>query len=228
MRKFVFLILLPFLLISIKSKGQDSLIISPYSVVVGNDSVLNGTFDSVSFYVVNVATTPFSDTVSLYTSVRDSVSAFIYYPIDTVTFTAINIAPNDSAQFKLYYTYTVAPFKFHYDINVIVIWPLTSSATILDSLYYLEWIDTLALGVDEIDLSKFIKAYPNPTTSKLTLENTSQKAIEEVRIYDATGRLIQTEKNPSFICTDEWKAGTYMIKIRLENKQTRTIRVVKQ
>lgn len=227
MKKHILLILLPFLLLCIKSKGQDSLIISPYSIVIGSDTVSNGASDSVSFYVINNGTTTFTDNVDLYTSVQDSVSAFVFYPIDTAYFGTISIPPADSVQFTLYPIYIVAPLKYHYDINVIVIWPLTSTTVNPDSLYYVEVIK-LPIGIDELDLSSLIKAYPNPTVNHLTIENTSEKAIEEVRIYDSTGRLIQLEKNPSIICTDEWKKGTYMIKIQLANKQTKTIRVIKQ
>lgn len=227
MKKYILLVLLPLLLLSMESKGQDSLIISPYSVVIGNDTVSNGAVDSISFWVVNISATPFSDSIALYTSVQDSAFAFIYYPIDSVFMGTTTIAPNDSAPVTLYISYDVNPVRFHYDINVIVIWPLTAASSSIDSLYYVEFI-SLPNGIDEIDLSKLIKAYPNPTINNLTIENTSEKVIEEVRIYEAGGRLIQIEKNSSFIYTDKWKAGTYLIKIQLENKQTRTIRVIKR
>jgi hypothetical protein len=73
-----------------------------------------------------------------------------------------------------------------------------------------------------------IKAYPNPVVNNLTLENTAQKAIEEVRIYDSRGRLIGREKQPDFLCTETWTPGTYLLKVTLSDKRMHTIRVVKQ
>jgi len=227
MKKHILLILLPFLLLSIKSKGQAIIGISPYSVFIGNDTLPGGASDTISFWIVNSGTATFNDSMRIYTNVQDSVSAFTFYPIDTVYVPSDTIAPGDSIQTFLYPTYDIGPFRFHYDINVIVIWPAAFTVNTTDSLIYNEFL-TIPDGVDEIDLSKLIKAYPNPVVNNLTLENTDKKVIEEVRIYDSEGRLIQTEKDTSLICTDRWRKGTYMIKIQFGNKKTQTIRVIKQ
>ena len=227
MKKCILIILLPFLLICMKSKAQDSLGISPYSVVVGNDTLANGTIDSISFWVKNNGFATFNDSVTFYTSVQDSVSAFVYYPIDSVDFGLVTIPPGDSIPFTLYNTFTVAPLRFHYDINVIVIWPVASVSGNSDSLFYAKVI-TLADGIDKIDLGNLIKTYPNPTINNFTLENSSKNSIEEVRIYDSQGRLVESLNKTDFIYTEKWVPGTYLINIQLENKQTHTIRVIKQ
>lgn len=230
MKKFVLLFFVIFLLKSNESSAQASLGISQYTYTIYNDTVPANSSDSIAIYVVNTGITAFNDYFTIATEVRDSNAVAAFHQVDTVSsFFPVLIAPGDSIPFLLqpFYQMGDSSTKYHYDINVIVIWPVASSASTSDSLSYNIFI-VLPQSVNEIDLSKLINAYPNPTTGNLTLENSSQKTIEEVRIYDASGRLIQTEKNPSFICTDEWKAGTYLIKIQLENKQIRTIRVIKQ
>lgn len=227
MKKYFLLIFLSFLLISNKSIGQDSLIINPYSVLIGNDTLPAGSTDSISFWVYNIASTPFNDSIKLFTSVQDSIFTFIYNPIDTVDFGPIVIPAYDSTQFTLYNFYDIAPTRFHYDINVIVIWPAASSLSFYDSLFYNQFI-TIANGVDEIDLLHLIKAYPNPAINKITLENEGENNIEEVRIYDSKGRLVESLNKPEFICTEAWVPGMYLINIQLKDGKTHTIRVVKQ
>lgn len=226
MKKYILLFLLPLLLINIKGNAQDSLGISPYSYYVGNDTLPAGSVDSVSFWLLNYGSTAFTDTLSIYTSVQDSGS-FLFHPIDTIPFGLISIPPTDSVPITIYYTYDIGPTRFHYDINVIVIWPVAMTISDVDSLFYLQFI-TLANGVDEIDIHKLINAYPNPTTGNLNINNTTKFGIEEVRIYDARGSLVESLNKPDFICSEKWAPGVYIMKIRLDNNKTHTIRVVKQ
>ena len=86
----------------------------------------------------------------------------------------------------------------------------------------------LPTSINEIDLSHLIKAYPNPVVNNITLENKGKNSIEEVRIYDTKGRLIEHLANPQFICTEGWAKGTYLINLQLEDGKTHTIRVIKQ
>ena len=231
MKKHILLIALPLFLFIVKSEAQDSIGISPYSVSIGHDTIPSGSSDSISFWLVNNGSSAFADSLHFITYVQDT-SGFLFHTVDTTYFGSYTIAPGDSLSFILFPLYDVStpvnPNRYHYDINVIVIWPIaTSTGNFGGSLTYIEII-TMPVGVNEINLIKLINAYPNPTTSNFTLENTGAIAIEEVRIFDIQGRLIQTEKNPNTICTDQWKAGTYLINIQLQNKQTRTIRVIKQ
>jgi hypothetical protein len=163
----------------------------------------------------------------LYTSVQDSISAFIYHPIDTVAFGTINILPLDSTQFTLYNTYTTGPTRFHYDINVIVIWPVASTLSNTDTLAYVEVI-TLGMGINELNINKLIKAYPNPVVDKLTIENSTKNIIEEVRIYDASGQLINVIKNKSVVDTENWCPGMYIIDVKIKDQKEQRLKILKQ
>ena len=229
MKKYVLLILLPFLLISNKSSAQASLGISQYTYTVYDSTVAAFTFDSVSIYVVNKGTALFNDSFQVITSVQDSALT-TYHRVDTSysVFTA-TIAPGDSIPFMLYPYYEIGSdtFQYHYDINVIVIWPVALTAATEDSLLFNVYI-LLPQSVQEINLAHLISAYPNPVISNITLENKGEKIIEEVRIYDARGRLVEQQIKPKYVCTDTWAPGTYLLHIQLEDGRTHTIRVVKQ
>lgn len=102
-----------------------------------------------------------------------------------------------------------------------------SSATLVDSLEFPIFLVD-ANGISEIDADAIIKAYPNPTTDYLSIENKSKLDIEEVRIMDISGKLVATLKSPTKIETKAWASGMYLVHILFENKQSRTIRIIKQ
>ncbi len=230
MKKYVLLVLLSFLLISNKSSAQASLGISQYAYTIYNDTVTANTFDSISIFVINKGTANFNDTFEIVTSVQNSGFLPGFHRVDTAsTFSTVFIAAGDSVSFNLYPYYFIGDttYQYHYDINVIVIWPVASSASTEDSLLY-NIVIVLPESVQEINLSHLISAYPNPVINNITLENKGKNSIEEVRIYDAQGRLIEHLTKPEFICTEGWAKGTYLINIQLEDGKTHTIRVVKQ
>jgi hypothetical protein len=227
MKKKILLFVLLAFLFGKESMSQAVIGISPYSVYIANDTLPAGATDSIAFYIVNSGTTPFSGSYTLHTSVQDSAGTFIFFPVDTVVKPAVTIAPGDSVPEYLNPYYLVAPSKYHYDINVIVIWPVAASASIGDSLLYVEVL-TMPDGVNEISLDELIRAYPNPVSQELNLKNDSKISIEEVRIYDMRGRCINIIKNEETLCTGEWKAGTYLLNITTTDKRSCTIRVVKR
>lgn len=227
MKKYVFLFLLSFLLINNESSAQPSLGISQYAYTIYNDTAVAYTYDSVSIYVVNRGTSNFSNFFQIVASVQDS-AASAYHRADT-TYSAFStfIAAGDSIPFKFMPYYGIDSNEYHYDINVIVIWPVASSTNTDDSLFF-NVVIVLPQAINEIDLSHMIKAYPNPTVDNITLENSGKNSIEEVRIYDSQGRLVESLNKPEFICTEAWVPGMYMINIQLKDGKTQTIRVVKQ
>jgi type IX secretion system substrate protein len=229
MKKHILLFFIPLLLLSVSGKSQSVLGIGQLSYVINNDTLPAYSTDSIDLWVINYSSSAFNDKIVLFTAVQDSAGASFHF-VDTSGTAPVFIAPSDSIPvtiFPLYETYDTT--KYHFDINVIVIWPVafTGTTTVVDSLHYIQFI-TVASSVNEISLDRLIKAFPNPVHNNLNIENTSKNAIEEVRIYDMFGRLVHTEKNPTVICTDTWTKGTYLISITLENKQTHTIRIIRQ
>lgn len=230
MKKYVLLVLLSLLLISKKDSAQASLGISQYSYTIYNDTVPAYSTDSIGIYVVNSGISAFSGNFTIKTAVKDSNSVATYHQVDTInTLFPVLIPPGDSVPFTLapYYIMGDSSTKYHYDINVIVIWPVALTASTDDSLIFNIFI-VLNVGVQEIDLQHLINAYPNPVINNITLENKGKNSIEEVRIYDTQGRLVQSLIKPEFICTEGWAKGTYLINIQLEDGKTHTIRVIKQ
>ena len=228
MKKYILLFLLPFLLINLVGKSQDTIGISSYSAIINNDTLPGGSTDSISFWVVNKGSTIFSDYISFLTYVQDSAGS-LFHIADTISASGpYTIAPGDSLPFSINPFYdVVTPNKYHYDINVIVIWPVAFTANTSDVLTYVEYL-TIPAGVAEINLGRLIKVYPNPTTDKLTIENGGINAIEEVRIYDSAGQMVKVINNESIINTESWCPGIYIIDITITNQKRQRLKILKQ
>lgn len=209
------------------AKAQDTLSISPYNFFILNDTLPGGLTDSIGFRIIHNGPSTFGGSIKLYAAVQDT-SGLFYTTVDSINTGAVTIGSfGDSIYAYMTPTYTIAPTKYHLDINVIVIWPVASGIITGDSATYIEVL-TDPNGIQEIDLKELIRAFPNPTKGNLTLENKNQISIEEVRIYNTQGRLIEHLSNPQFVCTEGWAKGTYLINIKLEDGKTHTIRVIKQ
>lgn len=229
MKRYIFPFLIPLLLSSFQGKAQSTLGIGQYSSIISNDTLPAYATDSISYWVINYGTSIFNDNLYVFTSVQDS-SGFLYHIVDTTYPGIVTILPGDSILVNASPFYDIDPvYRYHYDINVIVIWPvaLTGSTTVIDSLQYNEFI-LLPQSVDEIDIDKIIKAYPNPALHYIDLENSRNNSIEEVRIYNSLGKLVATIKKPQKICVEDWPPGVYLLSVLFDDKQMRTIRVVKQ
>lgn len=230
MRKCIRLLSLIILLLSIyvSGKAQTTIGMSNLGPFNYSDTVTAGTVDSFTVVVKNVSATPFNDSITLMGAVRDDVNPAILNLVGYYTSTfAVSINANDSISIPLIEAYNLDTNNYQPGINVIVIWPIAQSATTGDSLEFTVFIvdDT---GIEEVDLRQFIKTFPNPSTDHITIENTSEINIEEVRIYDMNGRLLEIIKNCSVIDTEKWIAGMYLVDIWLENDQKHAVRIIKQ
>lgn len=226
MKKYILLFLIPFLLISGKNSAQAVLSIGQYSYFVAHDTLPAYSSDSVHIWIKNEGSVALNDNILLHVNVQDS-SLFTYHTVDTTYTGLVSIPVGDSIPFSFHPFYNIGPTYYHYDINVIVIWPVASTATTGDSLTYAEFL-TLPSGINDLDLNNYIKAYPNPSTDKLYIESDLKNTIEEVRIYDTKGQLISIIQNESIINTESWCPGMYFIDVKIKDGKSQTLKILKQ
>ena len=82
--------------------------------------------------------------------------------------------------------------------------------------------------ISDIDLSKSIQIYPNPSSDQITISFDGQFANSwEITLFDITGKAIQTIKNEHIVSVSELPAGLYFVKINADGK-TVTKKIVKQ
>lgn len=229
MKKNVFILFLWLLLFNSIVQAQDTIGMAGYGPIGYKDTVQAGATDTFRVEVKNYGLSTFNDTITIVSAVRDIYNASILHIVSSQpTDKAIPIAPSDSIEIPLIPYYDISSGKsYRAGINVIVIWPVAPGAITVDSLEYTVYVMSVN-SVSELDLKELIKIFPNPTVDHFTIQNKSQIVIEEVRIYDTPGCLIEVIKNQSMINTKEWPAGIYMISVLLDNGQQHSLRIIKQ
>jgi len=205
-------------------KSNAQLTISQYTYTLYADTVIANSLDSADIWVVNNGTLPFLDNLKVILDVQDSASV-LFHNVDSLNFGLLNIPSNDSIKIRLYQNFVISPQKYHYDINVIVIWPYAISTGDGDSLLLPVYIQ-IPDGINEIDLAKYINVYPNPFTDKMHID--TQNDIEEVRIYTLQGKLLMIQKNTKTIVLDSLAKGTYLADITLKDGKSRKLKIIKE
>ena len=89
-------------------------------------------------------------------------------------------------------------------------------------------ITITTVGIEDYELNNVV-VYPNPTNGTVQIQNT-ESMIQNVEVYDAYGKLLNVvtvNDNSAVIDLSGYAAGTYFVKIMMENGVV-TKRVVKQ
>lgn len=84
-------------------------------------------------------------------------------------------------------------------------------------------------NIKENELEQFIKVYPNPFKDHFFVEDNDQ-VIEEIKIFDSTGRMIQTVLNPNPMqeIYTNFSSGIYHINIKAKDGRIMNKKMVKQ
>jgi len=216
MRKF--LILLSILLAHFSAKADSLAVINAPGLP---DTVLMG--DQVTYLVVtkNIDTSAFTGPYWLYFAIDDGGPIIPYdsmqqqpggglIPVGATD----TVLRNDS----------ILPTRFQDGGNVIIIWPAAPDVNVVDTARF----DVFVINFNDIPESEDLPytLYPNPATDMLFIR--SESPIEQVRIFNASGQLIKTEKNTSGINISDISPGIYFTEITNSRGETRTIKIIKQ
>lgn len=205
------------------------------SVSIANDTFYLGGSVNYNIHLSNWGPSNYNpllgDSLYIYTAVRDTAAPSVLNLVDITPVAGPPvIVAGDSIHITMSSVFTNSAVGYHRDINVIVIWPYTTGTTTVNNLDSMEFSVILLdpSGVNEIDLSRYIYLYPNPTQGQLRLENQQQSDIEQVRITDLQGRLIWEQQNATCIETGDWKPGMYLVTVTLANHRQVVLRVIRE
>ena len=73
----------------------------------------------------------------------------------------------------------------------------------------------IMIGIDEFSMSNTVVVYPNPASSRITIE--SESIIDEVRIYNNMGQLVysgQFDNSQIMVNTSTFITGMYIVQVR--------------
>lgn len=96
-------------------------------------------------------------------------------------------------------------------------------------LFYIFTTNTNTLSINELDLIKNLKIYPNPTDNILFID-TIKKQIQKIEFFDLQGRLLKTineNKEKYQIDISNLSSANYLIKLSTE-KGSQTVKIVKK
>lgn len=81
-------------------------------------------------------------------------------------------------------------------------------------------------GVDEPDVSKNLRLFPNPANNFIYIYNESGYKINQIQMYDRNGRLLKTESSSDILDLTFLPAGIYLVSLKLEGIRTSVVRKI--
>jgi hypothetical protein len=181
-------------------------------------------YDSIAVLVHNFRDTTFNGPIAIVFRAHDGQG--IYQPMDTLikfvgglTYT---IPANTSINLFLPNSYNFTPASYRNGSNVVVVWPVVSLGVLgfTDSLQTCVYFVPLN-STNEFTEDDAISVFPNPAEDYLTINVSSQKLIEGVRIIDISGRVVLSPlwDDSQKIKVDMLSSGMYVLEITTKAKQ---------
>jgi hypothetical protein len=227
-------LLLLLLFAAVVVKGQVNLGIS--SVQGFQKYVHNGQQVQYIVTVHNYGPGPLiSGNLLLNTAVDTFVNGFHITKIDSTLINLNLLLPDSEKQYVANVLYSYGPgSNYKKDGNVIVIWPQATGANNIQSYTDTVYIDSVKNGPlnigEELLIDKNrLMARPNPVKEQVILSvPEGNVSIEQVRIYTLEGKEMLCETRDKKISLKELPQGIYLLKAKLSNGETRSIRVLKE
>ncbi len=230
MKKSITILLFLFSFTTLSTYGQAGLSMSDSTTfLIGGDTLTQGTTILYAGTVYNNSNQTYTGSITYYvgcdsTGAQGANTEFV----DSTTISGNTISPFDTMGHTD--SIPIGP-QFKSGINTVVIWPVA------DAMSSFVTMDSAKINVFVIDPLKItnltvldqLVLYPNPFSDKIWLLTKDNSSIEEVRIIDALGRTIYTDKKPSkqYIETGSLDQGVYLIEFIYKGEK-RLIKTMKQ
>jgi hypothetical protein len=90
---------------------------------------------------------------------------------------------------------------------------------------YVQLSEQIILSTNQ-EVKKSFIIYPNPTKDFINIS--TQEKIKSAELYDISGKLLSISKDSNQISVSNCSNGIYLLKIKLEDAKTETMKVIKQ
>jgi hypothetical protein len=187
------------------------------------DTALQGVvYDSIQVRVHNFSSNPFSGSVEVY-MMTDTLQQVEILRSDSNTI--LTIAPGTDTILHTLPSFFFNPSSFAAGDNIVVVWPHLRTAFPIDS-FYIHVHYTLATGLDDPLADHSIVLSPVPAWQVLGFKYTKPESIEQVRIFNAMGRLMLDSPVPiQTLDVTSYPAGIYYVSI-LRKNGTRVVKKI--
>ncbi|WP_298946189.1 T9SS type A sorting domain-containing protein [uncultured Polaribacter sp.] len=198
------------------------------NVAISNESLVNGT---ISFDVVS-SSTDFVASIKFQVRKLYGNSGSIDFTMDGTT-DSFDLPKDAAAEnldafevinltFSKDVTISSTPITITLDVKNII----KDAASSVTFRYYNVTFTNLTLSTDDFDAkTAAITAYPNPVTNSFQIN--SSENVEDVKLYNISGRLVKTFKASANYDVSDLATGVYMTTIKTQ-LGSKTLRLVKQ
>ena len=168
---------------------------------------------------------PFTGTIYLVAGVDSSAGI---NSIDTIGIRSVINKQNDTIMFTINETYD-NPNGYRFGGNVVVIWPVASILTTLDTFTTNVFVE-LGVGINKNkNLYNAISFYPNPSKNYINIDKVDEKiTIKRVRIYGVNGQLLYNEKFKSKINISHLPKGLYFLRLEIKGEEELRYKLIKE
>ncbi len=222
-----FILTLGILVTQLVCFGQAKLSMSKYKHFIPADTVSFGTNVQLQVYIKNTGNLPFTGNIKL-TAKRDTLG-LLAIVLDSINFTGVTLLPLSADSIPAIINFTPTPasgaFKVMGNGNVIVVWPISGTTLLGDSVRPILFISG-AVGVNELKEGE-CSVYPNPSNGTIKVNLPHNEAIKSYAIYDVFGRKVKEEITNENMTVSELDNGLYWLILFTENKSYKT-KIMKQ
>ncbi len=156
------------------------------------------------------------------------------FPPDSISLnagSAFTILPNSDLTVAYQSAYFFNPANYKLGSNVIVVWPVggPGTGTFSYNPYYTCVFFQMSSGINE-ETENAISITPNPANDYLEIKTPSNNYVKDVRILDATGRLMMDKNGDvgTIIPIEKLNKGVYLLQLQLMDDKLIYRRFVKQ
>jgi hypothetical protein len=225
MKKISFIPLVLLTIFSISLKGQISLGIDTSASALPNNLYYNSSY-IYKATVRNYSATTYIGPVQVFfklDSMASGVLVTLASPIPTMT-----IAPNDTASISV--SINTDSTKFKSGINTVVIWPKNTTVPFITHDSMTGTVTTTgSAGIRNYSGTKPVIVFPNPVQNRLFTTNKDPNFfIEQVRIFDVSGRVVYAEIFKGSIDTGKLENGIYTIEFLDKTGKASRYKVIKE
>ncbi|PJA09984.1 MAG: hypothetical protein COX70_00200 [Flavobacteriales bacterium CG_4_10_14_0_2_um_filter_32_8] len=227
MKKFINpMVLGLFIVLSITTKGQN-LGIDTTAINFGSlpDTInLNDNYTH-TIVVQNFDTTVLNDTIYLVAAVDTSGALVSIDTVGSVFVTNFGLGDTISISYSENYT-TLSGYKI--GGNIVVVWPVAGSGSTVDTLYKNVFIKNPVSIPTVLAIDEQVLIYPTPFRDHIFIQNLSiKKAIKQIKLFDANGRLVYNEKYKQEIKMTQFIKGLYFIEIEFFDNSKKYKKLIK-
>lgn len=113
--------------------------------------------------------------------------------------------------------------------NIVVVWPVAGTIAIRDTIRQHVFINNPAAIQSINNENKDVLIFPNPFSNQLNIKIVgTEDKLKQVRLFDASGRIVVIENSNRFINTESISKGLYFLELEFYNHDRFSYKLIKE